>query len=173
MDCGIFNMCMDVNTRNCTLSFADTVRKSALIVDSRRKIPRHTRKPNLRQQRAGPMLYQLSDIPIHSFCDDRCTRGSSDLLNFPFRVQICLYETFLVGDLFALVTEMMFCWTCLLYYLFIVHRAGSMRRPSWLNQQMSWVMTLLVSWPCSAVSAPWSVTLLPSRPRSEHDFFQQ
>ena len=44
-------------------AFTDTVRESALKVDSRRKIPCRTGESNLRRQRAGPMLYQLSYIP--------------------------------------------------------------------------------------------------------------
>ena len=39
------------------------VRQSALKADSGRKIPCHTGESNLRQQHAGPMLYQLSYIP--------------------------------------------------------------------------------------------------------------
>ena len=42
----------------------DTVRESALKVDSGRKIPCRTGDSNLRQRRAGPMLYQLSYTPI-------------------------------------------------------------------------------------------------------------
>ena len=42
----------------------DTVRESALKVDSGRKIPCRTGESNLRLRRAGPMLYQLSYIPI-------------------------------------------------------------------------------------------------------------
>ena len=41
----------------------DTVRESALKVDSGRKIPCRTEESNLPQQRAGPTLYQLSYIP--------------------------------------------------------------------------------------------------------------
>ena len=41
----------------------DTVRVSGLKVGSGRKIPFHTGESNLRRQRAGPMLYQLSYIP--------------------------------------------------------------------------------------------------------------
>ena len=40
---------------------ADTVREAALkVVDPGRKIPCRTKESNLRQRRAGPMLYQLS-----------------------------------------------------------------------------------------------------------------
>ena len=42
------------------------VRESALKVDSGRKIPCRTGESNLRQQRASPILYQLSYIPTHS-----------------------------------------------------------------------------------------------------------
>ena len=38
-------------------------RESALKVDSRRKIPCRTGESNVRRRHAGPMLYQLSDIP--------------------------------------------------------------------------------------------------------------
>ena len=38
-------------------------KESALLVDSRRKIPCRLVESNLRQQRAGPTLYQLSYIP--------------------------------------------------------------------------------------------------------------
>ena len=41
----------------------DTVRESALKVDSEKKIPYRTGKSSLRRQRAGPTLYQLSYIP--------------------------------------------------------------------------------------------------------------
>ena len=44
----------------------DTVRESALKVDSGRKMPCRTGESNLRQRRAGPMLYPLSYIPIVS-----------------------------------------------------------------------------------------------------------
>ena len=43
----------------------DTVRESALKLDSGRKIPCRTGESNLRQRCAGPMLYQLSYIPTH------------------------------------------------------------------------------------------------------------
>ena len=39
------------------------VRESALKVDSGRKTPCRSGESNLRQQRAGPTLYQLSYIP--------------------------------------------------------------------------------------------------------------
>ena len=39
------------------------IRESALKVDSGRKIPCRTRESNLRQRRAGLMLYQLTYIP--------------------------------------------------------------------------------------------------------------
>ena len=40
------------------------VRESAVKVDSGRKIPCHTRESNLCQWHYGPMLYQLSYIPM-------------------------------------------------------------------------------------------------------------
>ena len=64
MDYGIFNVYTDVNARDCTLGCTDTVRESALKVDSGRKIPCRTGESNLRRQPAGPILYQLSYIPI-------------------------------------------------------------------------------------------------------------
>ena len=63
MDYGIFNVRVDINACDCTRGFTDTVRESALKVDSRRKIPCHTGESNLRRQRAGPMPDQLSHIP--------------------------------------------------------------------------------------------------------------
>ena len=65
MDDGIFNVRTDVNACDCTWECADTVRESALKVDSGRKIPCRTGESNLRQQRAGSTLYQLSYIPTH------------------------------------------------------------------------------------------------------------
>ena len=50
------------------------VRKSALRVDSGRKIPCHTGDQNLRQRHAGSMLYQLSYIPIHLALDSLTMR---------------------------------------------------------------------------------------------------
>ena len=62
-------MCMPLHTGvymvcacNCTQVCTDTVRESALIVDSGRKIPCHIEESSLRQRRAGPTLYQLSYI---------------------------------------------------------------------------------------------------------------
>ena len=58
--------------------FTDTVRKSALKVDSgsKKKIPCRTRESNLRQRRASPTLYQLSYIPnIVVGCLTRETRA--------------------------------------------------------------------------------------------------
>ena len=58
MDYGIFNVRTDVNACDCTRGCRDTVRESALKVDSGRKIPCRTRESNLRQRHDGPMLYQ-------------------------------------------------------------------------------------------------------------------
>ena len=59
----IFNVRIDVNACDRTRGCTDTVRESALRVDSGRKIPCRTGESNLRQRRAGPVLYQLSYIP--------------------------------------------------------------------------------------------------------------
>ena len=67
MDYGIFNVRTNINACDCTRGCTDTVRETALRVDSGRKIPCCTRESNLCQQRAGPMLYQLNNIPIPHF----------------------------------------------------------------------------------------------------------
>ena len=61
---GIFNVHRDVNacdiaSRGCT----DTDRRSALKVDSWRKIPCCTRQSDQSQQHASPTHYQLNHIP--------------------------------------------------------------------------------------------------------------
>ena len=61
---GIFNVCTDVNASVCTYGRMDTVRESALKVDSGRKVPCHTGESNLPQQCASLTLYQLSYIPV-------------------------------------------------------------------------------------------------------------
>ena len=66
MDYGIFNVHTDVNACDCTRGCRDTATESALKVDSRRKIPCRTGESNLRQRRAGQMLYQLSYLPTPS-----------------------------------------------------------------------------------------------------------
>ena len=48
--------CGHVNACNCARECRDTVRESALRVDSGRKIPCRTGEPNLRRRRAGPIL---------------------------------------------------------------------------------------------------------------------
>ena len=63
MDYRIFNVRTDVNACDCTRGCTDTVRESALKVDSGRKIPCRSRESNLRRRRDGPMLYRLSFIP--------------------------------------------------------------------------------------------------------------
>ena len=63
MDYGIFNVRTDVHACDCTWGCTDTVRESALKVDSGRKIPCRTEESPLRRRRAGPMLYQPSYIP--------------------------------------------------------------------------------------------------------------
>ena len=65
MDYNIFNGRTDVNACGCTQGAVRThVTESALKVDSVRKSPCRTGDSNLRQRRVGPMLYQLSYIPI-------------------------------------------------------------------------------------------------------------
>ena len=67
MDYGIFNARTDINARDYTRGSTDTVRESALKVDSGRKIPCRTGESNLRRQRASPMLYQLIYIPTITY----------------------------------------------------------------------------------------------------------
>ena len=57
---GIFSVRTDVNACD-----ADTVRQSALKVDSGRKIPCRNGKSNPCRRRAGPMLYQLKYDPTN------------------------------------------------------------------------------------------------------------
>ena len=59
----IFNVRTDVNACDCTLGCTDTVRESALKVDSGRKFPCRTGESNLPQRCASPTLYHLSYIP--------------------------------------------------------------------------------------------------------------
>ena len=59
MDYGIFNVRTDVNACDCAQGCTDTVRESALKVDPGSS----TRESNLRQRRAGLMLYQPVHIP--------------------------------------------------------------------------------------------------------------
>ena len=63
MDQGIFNVRTDVNVCDCTRGCTDTERESELKMDPGRKIPCRTGESNLRRQRAGLMLFQLSYIP--------------------------------------------------------------------------------------------------------------
>ena len=64
MDYGIFNVRTDVNAFDCTRECANTVKESALKVDSGRKIPCRTRESNLRRRRADPMLRPTELHPI-------------------------------------------------------------------------------------------------------------
>ena len=63
---GIFDVRTEVNECDCARGCTDTVRESALKVDSRRKIPCRTGESNLRRQRVGPMIHHLSYIPTHT-----------------------------------------------------------------------------------------------------------
>ena len=62
MDYRICNVRTNVNACNFTWGFTNTVRESALKVDSGRKIPRRTGESNLHQRRDGSTLYQLSYV---------------------------------------------------------------------------------------------------------------
>ena len=64
MNSSIFNVRIHITTYDCTRRCRDTVRESSLKVDFRRKKnPCRTGESNLRQRRAGPMLYLRSYIP--------------------------------------------------------------------------------------------------------------
>ena len=63
MNYWIFNVRTDVNARDCSRGCTDTVRISAMKVDSGRKISRRSGELNLPQRGAGPTLYQLNYIP--------------------------------------------------------------------------------------------------------------
>ena len=80
-DYGIFNAHTDVNVCHCTWACTDTVRKSALIFNSGRKIPCRTGESNLRRRRAGPMLYQLSYIPTRVFHTETETTTTTTTTN--------------------------------------------------------------------------------------------
>ena len=79
MDRGIFNVHTDVNACDCTRGCTDTVRESALKVDSRRKIPCLTGMSNLCRRRAGSVLCQLSYISD----PEASARGSVSLHTVP------------------------------------------------------------------------------------------
>ena len=68
MDYQIFNICKDVNACLCTWGCMDTVKESALKVDSGRKIPCRTGGLNLHQWHASSTLYQLSHIATTFAC---------------------------------------------------------------------------------------------------------
>ena len=63
MDYRIFNVRTNVNACGCARGCTDTVRESALNVDSGRKIPCRTGESNLHQRRDGSMLYQWATSP--------------------------------------------------------------------------------------------------------------
>ena len=65
MDYMIFNVHTDINACDCTRGCTDTVNETALKVDcGRKKILCRSGESNLHQRSAGPMLYQLSYLPI-------------------------------------------------------------------------------------------------------------
>ena len=63
MDYRIFDVRTDVNACNCTQRFMDTVRESALKLDSGRKIRCRTRESNMYQSHASQTLGLLNYIP--------------------------------------------------------------------------------------------------------------
>ena len=93
MDYGIFNMCTDVNACNCARECTDTIRESALKVDSGRKIPCRTEELNLCQRCAGPVLDQLSYIPTPFQFPIPRLQNQSSWLNFRAVLrQLFLYQ---------------------------------------------------------------------------------
>ena len=121
----IFNVRTDVNAYDCTRGCTDTVRESALKVDSGRKIPCRTGKSNLRQRRDGPTLYQLSYIPTpqrfffffgspRKLTKTPCESQLFSLLLFVWKFYfISIYETFW----FRLVHTACKCCLCLFHLL--------------------------------------------------------
>ena len=68
MEYGIFHVRIEnVNACDCTQECTDTVRESALNVESRRKITSRTGESKLRQRRASPTLYRLSGLYPHPY----------------------------------------------------------------------------------------------------------
>ena len=86
MDHRIFNVHTGVNPCDCTRGCTDTVRESALKVDSRRKIPCLTGMSNLCRRRAGSVLCQLSYIS-----DPEASARGSVLLRI-VQEQMCSYK---------------------------------------------------------------------------------
>ena len=87
----------DVNACDCTWGCTDTVRESALKVDSGRKIPCRTGESNLRRQHADLMLYQLSYIPTPTVCvhvihTDMHTHTQSQLTHTHTACQTCIHS---------------------------------------------------------------------------------
>ena len=64
MDYRIFNVRTDLNACDCARGCTDTVRESALKVDSGRKILCHVGELNLHQRRAGLMLCRFGYISV-------------------------------------------------------------------------------------------------------------
>ena len=85
MDYGIFNVRTDVNACDCARGCTNTIRESALKDNSGRKIPGRTGESNLRQHHSGPMLYQLSYIPVpiirQSFLPINSNSNKNNFLN--------------------------------------------------------------------------------------------
>ena len=71
MNYWILNVRTDANACDCARGCTDTVRESALKVDSGSKVVCRTGESKLRQRRAGPTLYQLNYIRVpvsQQFC---------------------------------------------------------------------------------------------------------
>ena len=94
MDYGIFNVRTDVNAYDCARGCLDTVRESALEVDSGRKIPCHTRQSSLCHWRAGLTLYQLSYVPTHEYYWVKATAATRAVLQSLTSVLMCFLFTY-------------------------------------------------------------------------------
>ena len=68
MDYRVFNVLTDVNACDCVRGCTDTVKESAVKVDSGRKIPFRTGESNLRRRRADPKLSLPTELHPHPQC---------------------------------------------------------------------------------------------------------
>ena len=78
MDYMILNVHTDVSACDCTRGCTETVRESALKVDPGRKILFCTGESDLNRRRAGPMLHQLSYIPIPKQACEQITTTTTE-----------------------------------------------------------------------------------------------
>ena len=69
---GIFNVRTDVKASDCTQGLYGQPKRVCIDSGSGRKVPLRTGESNLRQQRAGPTLYQLSYTPVPYVYRYRC-----------------------------------------------------------------------------------------------------